>query len=279
MVQKKVIQQRPSYAIESVDNALRLLQLLRDENAIRVRDAAAELGIAPSTAHRLLAMLVYRGFAVQDESRRYLPGLGIGAAPVSVSWTSALRAASAPHLEQLRDTIGETVHLVVRVGDKVRFLLTIESQASLRVGDLRGAVLPAHQTAAGMSLLAGLHDEQVALMYRSKTNRRASRLSYPELTALMQGISEARQNGYATNRGLAEEGVGSAGFALHLPSSTTRAAIAVASPVMRLSRLLSPASIAACRSTVAQINEEIRTLGIDAEGEAGMRSVGAARPE
>ncbi|WCI07745.1 helix-turn-helix domain-containing protein [Arthrobacter sp. OVS8] len=34
--------------------------------------------MAPSTAHRLLAMLVYRGFAVQDENRRYVPGPAMG---------------------------------------------------------------------------------------------------------------------------------------------------------------------------------------------------------
>lgn len=65
---------RPPYALDSVDNALRLLQMLRDVGALRLKDAAEELGTAPSTAHRLLAMLVYRGFAVQDEKRRYHRG-------------------------------------------------------------------------------------------------------------------------------------------------------------------------------------------------------------
>ena len=45
------------------------------------RRPRTELGIAPSTAHRLLAMLVYRGFAVQDEKRMYHPGPAMGAGP------------------------------------------------------------------------------------------------------------------------------------------------------------------------------------------------------
>ena len=72
--------QRPAYLLESVDNALRLLQMLRDVGAVRLNQAATELGIARSTAHRLLAMLVYRGFAVQDEKRTYHPGPAMGAA-------------------------------------------------------------------------------------------------------------------------------------------------------------------------------------------------------
>lgn len=38
-------------------------------------EAAAQLGVARSTAHRLLSMLVYRDFAVQGANRRYASGL------------------------------------------------------------------------------------------------------------------------------------------------------------------------------------------------------------
>ena len=71
-VQKKARKaiEKPAYLLESVDNALKLLQMLRDVGALRLlKEAAEELAIAPSTAHRLFAILVYRGFAVQDEKR------------------------------------------------------------------------------------------------------------------------------------------------------------------------------------------------------------------
>lgn len=260
------IQRRPSYAIESVDKALRLLQMLRDENAIRVSDAAAELNVGRSTAHRLLSMLVYRGFAVQDESRRYLPGLGIGVRPMPDSWTNTLRTESMPYLERLRDETGETVHLSVRVSDRVRFLETVESHASLKVGDLKGAVLTAHRTAAGMTLLAELSDEQLALMYRSKLKRVGTYLEKHDFIALMQRLAEARSAGYAINRGLAEPGVGSIGFALQLPAGRAIAAVSVASPLTRLERLTTPEGIRAIQDAAAKIDEEIRHQGIDISG-------------
>src|SRR5256885_13256667 len=70
---------KPPYALQSVDHALQLLQMLRDNGSLRVSEAAQELGTARSTAHRLLAMLVYRDFAVQDEARKYLPGAALSA--------------------------------------------------------------------------------------------------------------------------------------------------------------------------------------------------------
>ena len=73
---------RPVYAITSVDNALRLIEVLQREGTLRVTDAAAEIGVAVSTAHRLLAMLCYRGFATHGGEHRYLRGPALLGLPV-----------------------------------------------------------------------------------------------------------------------------------------------------------------------------------------------------
>ncbi len=75
-MQNSPLQEQPAYVIESVDNALRLLQMLRDEGPLRLTDASVRIGVSRSTTHRLLAMLVYRGFAVQQADKAYAPGPG-----------------------------------------------------------------------------------------------------------------------------------------------------------------------------------------------------------
>ena len=58
------------YPIESVDNVLRLLQLLHEREELGVTAAARLLGVAPSTAHRLFAMLhLQSGFPTRRQSR------------------------------------------------------------------------------------------------------------------------------------------------------------------------------------------------------------------
>jgi DNA-binding IclR family transcriptional regulator len=65
----------PAYPIESVGNALALLLLYKDRQAIRVAEASNALGVARSTAHRLLAMLQHFGFVRQNaRSRAYHAG-------------------------------------------------------------------------------------------------------------------------------------------------------------------------------------------------------------
>ena len=61
--------------LTSVDNALWLLQLVGERQALRVAEAADLLGVAQSTAHRLLTALRRRGFCMQDRPNgAYRPG-------------------------------------------------------------------------------------------------------------------------------------------------------------------------------------------------------------
>ena len=81
------VQQNPSdpYRIDSVDRAMQLLSLLTERSHLSVTEAATELGVAPSTAHRLLTTMAGRGFVVQGARRRYHPG------PALLVATSAAR--------------------------------------------------------------------------------------------------------------------------------------------------------------------------------------------
>jgi len=90
----------PAYAITSVDNALRLVTVLQLEGTLTVTEAAERLGVARSTAHRLLGMLCYRDFATQGADRAYHPGPVLARSSGSLPPSSAgTRCASVPAKE------------------------------------------------------------------------------------------------------------------------------------------------------------------------------------
>src|SRR5918992_1089221 len=204
---------RPPYSLESVDNALRLLQLLRDQGRLRVADAAAELGTARSTAHRLLAMLVYRDFATQDEQHGYLPGPALSAPPVRDRPLQELRRALLPHLEAL----------CVRVGTQTRFLASVESTQILRVGDRAGTVLPATRTSGGKALLATLSRAELAELYLPSgddgghhgQDRDEAAMSPAEFERLCRALETVRRRGYGLNLEETETGVKAIGRCVH----------------------------------------------------------------
>jgi DNA-binding IclR family transcriptional regulator len=255
---RKPVQKRPTYSIEAVDNALLLLQLLRDTGTLRLKDAAAELGVAPSTAHRLLAMLVYRGFAVQDETRRYVPGPAMGVGPAGLSWTKLLRTLAQPHMELLSARISETVNLMIRVGTKVRFLATVEGTNVLRVGDRQGTVMPANRTSGGKAMLAELDPPMLEQLFRS-SNAEIGGDTIPdsEYPAFLRELESIRSNGFAANFEGTEEGVSALGIALHNRNGQVVGALSVAAPSIRFRAVFDAGLVAALRETRRQLEIDI----------------------
>ena len=228
-------QRKPTYAIDAVDNALTLLQLLRDLGHIRLKDAAAELGVAPSTAHRLLAMLVYRGFAIQDESRRYLPGPAMGAAPAGISWTAELRRIAQPYMELLASRLNETVNLMVRVGTQVRFLSTVEGSNLLRIGDRQGSVMPARAASGGKAILSELPEAVLRQLYgKPGAEIAGDSVSEADFPVFLRELAAIRSAGFAANFEGTEEGISALGVTLHNGAGTLLGAISVAVPSARV---------------------------------------------
>jgi DNA-binding IclR family transcriptional regulator len=251
------VKNKPPYSIDSVDNALRILQTLRDSGQVRVSDVAAELGIARSTAHRLLAMLVYRDFAVQAEDRSYRPGPAIAAEPLRGEPAQRLRQAMRPHMEALCDQVAETINLVVRLGTQTRFLHTVESAQVLRVGDRQGTVLPAWKTSGGKALLAELPDVQLTALLRGAAGRPPEGMTAAERRSLVNELRVVRDQGYAENIEESESGVCAVGLCLKDKTGDPVAALSVSAPSVRYTPDRSRMFLIELRTTVAKAQADI----------------------
>jgi DNA-binding IclR family transcriptional regulator len=240
-----------------VDNALRILQMLRDSGQIRVSDVAAELGIARSTAHRLLAMLVYRDFAVQSEDRSYRPGPAIAAEPLRGEPAQRLRQVMRPHMEALRDQLAETINLTVRLGTQTRFLHTVESPHVLRVGDRQGTILPAWKTSGGKALLAELSDAQLTTLLRGTAGRPPEGMTAAERRSLVNELRVVRDQGYAENIEESESGVCAIGLCLRDKAGDPVAALSVSAPSVRYTPDRSREFLRELRTTAAKAQGDI----------------------
>ncbi|HXD28483.1 MAG TPA: IclR family transcriptional regulator [Arthrobacter sp.] len=237
MPKQRIHRKKPAYPVESVDHALALVEMLRDFGTVRLGTAAAELGVSRSTAHRLMAMLVYSGFAEQDASRHYVPGPSLGVAPAGVSWTAELRRRVQPHLDLLAGRLDEAVNLVVRAGTEVRFLATVEGTRPLRVGDRRGAVMPADRASGGKAILAAMDPAKVEQLYRAEASMAGTALDEVWFAALAAELAGIRSTGFAANFEGTEDGVSALGVALHDGVGELVAGLTVAGPQQRFRRV------------------------------------------
>jgi len=226
---------RPQYPIESVDNALRILLMLRHAKSLRLSQISAELGVAHSTAHRLTAMLEYRGFLVRDsESRAFTIGPAFIEASLTRSGSLDVKGVAHEPMERLAASTGETIHLATLDGANVRFLDDVESTRALRVSARTGRVLPAHCTSVGKVLLAFLDREELLGVLPKGRLEQVTPNSISRRKDLDDELDKVRKMGYATNSGESELGVGSIGVPI-LVHGRAVAALSLAAPLSRLS--------------------------------------------
>jgi IclR family transcriptional regulator, acetate operon repressor len=250
------VKNKPAYAITSVDHALQLATVLQVEGPLTVSEAAERLGVARSTAHRLLSMLSYRDFAVQDGDRRYSAGPVLSLAARTHSRAALLRTVAMPHLVVLAGRVAESTNLQVLAGDHVRFIGSVEGSQALRVGNREGMVFPAHRTSGGVLLLADLPPEQFEAIYSDE--RWADRTEErPDLRALRREMRLARDRGFAINNGRTETGVTAVGRAVRVAGGPSEAAVSISLPTARYSRTVLPQLVAALAVTTADIEREL----------------------
>ncbi|WP_345680801.1 IclR family transcriptional regulator [Yinghuangia aomiensis] len=219
--QERGRQKAPQYPIESVDNALRLLLWFGDHRQIRLTDASSHLGVASSTAHRLLAMLQYREFVRQNPATRaYEPGPALSTIASAIVRQVDVRTRVRPTLERLNKEFGETVHLGRLDADTVNFLDAVESSRAVRVSSRVGKVVPAHATSSGKAMLSRLPPEDLRELFPDEELEAVTANTISTRTRLEQEVQRTRKRGYATSQEENEEGVASVAVALESPSGT-----------------------------------------------------------
>jgi DNA-binding IclR family transcriptional regulator len=243
----------PQYPIESVDNALKILLLLGERNELRLTDVAEYLHVATSTAHRLLAMLQYRGFMRQDpRTRAYLPGTALTGVAFSILQRFDVREVLHPFVEALNRDLGETVHLAILDGSSVRFIDAIESPKATRVTSRLGKQMPANCTSTGKALLSTLATEELDRLYPTEELPRLTPHSIGTRSALDRELEKVRGLGYATSNQESEDGVCSVAVAFPPTHTPIRMAFNVSVPVYRMTDEVWERIAAALKVVVAE---------------------------
>lgn len=214
-------------ALKSVANTLDMLDCFLIEDELGVSEVARSLGVAKSSAHRMLSTLVSRGFVEQNPGTgRYRLGLHLyELGQLSVS-RSRLRHAALPIMEDLRQRTGHTIHLGVADGSDVVHLERLQSREGLDIFDaLPARRFPTHCSATGKVLAA--FDPAVA-----EARRRAN---FPPITASSvknaqeweATLAKIRRAGVAVNRDEVATGAMSVAAPIYDGTGRARAALSI----------------------------------------------------
>jgi len=141
--------------VKSVGSALDVLECFATDGELGVSDIARRLGVAKSTAHRLLQTLTSRGFVEQHaDTGLYRLGIHLYELGELALARNALRHAALPHLRQVAATTGLTTNLSVIDGPDIVFIERIENSDGVRMLGHFGRRLPGHTTSSGKAIAA-----------------------------------------------------------------------------------------------------------------------------
>lgn len=221
--------------VQSVATALDLLDCLAAERELGVAEISRRLGIAKSSAHRLLTTLVAKGYVQQvSDTRNYRLGLRLHELGALVASRNPLRDHALPLLEALRAQTGETAHLAVPEGPQMFYVERLESYHGLRFSSRVSRVRPIHLTSSGKAVAA--YNPEVAEAAISAGFEPRTPRSISSRDQFLRCLAETRTRGYAYSIGEDEPGLASVAAPVLDHTGVARAAISVAGPATRISQ-------------------------------------------
>ncbi len=215
--------------LQSVGSALDVLDVLAGHEEVGVSAVARELGMAKSTAHRLLTTMAARGLVEQNaETGRYRLGMRLYELGHQAMTGNRLRAVALPVLAELRRRSGLTVQLAVPDGGDVLYTERLETTLGVTLMQQTGLRLPAHTTSSGKAIAAyspAFADARRRLGFPARTPHTLTTADEWDRV-----LDETRRQHGALSYDEARVGVSSCAAPLHGPAGEAIASVSLVGP-------------------------------------------------
>ena len=230
---------KSDYAIQTVSNALRLLEAFQGTERLGVTELSRVLGLDKNNVFRLLATLEQAGYidqCAEDDQYR----LGVRCLELGHSYAASrnLLRRARPVLESLSRELGETVHIAVERGFDVIHLDGEVPDQLVVTASRVGKRLPIHCTALGKVLL-GCADETRWQTYDREVASTGSleertRTTITDRDKLFEQLRAVKGQGWAVDVEECEAGLCCVAAPVLEGTGQVIAAISVSGPTARL---------------------------------------------
>lgn len=228
---------RDSQRLSSVTTAIHLLNTFSEEEAeLGISELAKRLEIAKSTVHRLATALLDEGLLDQNQDTgKYRLGIGLFSLGSQVRTRLDVAVEAKPFLNDMRAKLGENARLAILNRRNVVFIHDFESNEAVRLRSITGQYRPAHCTAEGLCLLAGLRSTALdAWLSEPLTPRTVNSVNSAD--ELRERIRRVKRIGYATEEEECEIGTRCIAAPVFQADGKVIAAIGLAGPRLRLKK-------------------------------------------
>jgi IclR family acetate operon transcriptional repressor len=188
--------------VQSLVRALALLNRITEsgDEGATLTDLAQQVGLPPSTAHRLLTTLEQERYVkFHNEGRLWSVGVQAFVVGCAFTKTRSLANIARPHMRHLMEDAGETVNLAVEDEGQAVYLSQVECRQIMRVFARPGTRVPLHCSGVGKAILSAVSERKLS---KTLHNHGMPRLTVKTITtpaALRADLERVRASGYAVD--------------------------------------------------------------------------------
>jgi DNA-binding IclR family transcriptional regulator len=184
-----------------LERGLAILELLEAAGGqLGVREIGRRLGFSPSIVQRLVKTLEDAQFVMRyAETRKY--GLGYRALSLGSSMLTddSLVAASMPVLSRLTREMEVNAFLSVISGDRLVYILALQSNGPISIRSAPGTEAAFHSTAMGKAILAEESDARARALLGPRPLKKLTDRTLLDPDAVIAELAAVRRQGYATS--------------------------------------------------------------------------------
>ena len=223
--------EKSSYAVQTVEKALDILETLTEESRDTTLPYLAErLNLSRNKAFRLLATLESKGLVERDEASG-IYHLGISSVELAqrlLNSTSLIRHAH-PIMEKLARKHDEAVYIAVIKDDEVLFLDMVDCDQAIKTAPLVGKRFPFFNNAAGKAIKSLESSDLLEKFFRKRRNG-----DIIDQSTLNIELKEIRERGFAVDFDGLGEGIVSVAVAVRDYAGKVIGALTMLGPSFRL---------------------------------------------
>lgn len=225
-------------SIQVIARMISLLDALARHTApVNLKQLAAETALHPSTAHRILNVMVQSRIVDRIEPGTYRLGMRLLELGTLVRSRISIRQEALPFMRQLHEELGETVNLSIRRDDEVVYIERTSSGAQMmRIVQIVGVRAPLHITAVGKIFLAADGAAECEAYAQRTGLPKFTDNTLTDKVLLLREIERAQAQGYAFDNEEAGKGVSCVGAGIYGDDGRVVAGLSVSAPPDRFNK-------------------------------------------
>lgn len=198
---EKSVKQSDRYTINSIEKAMRVLEVLSDNQNLNLIELSKKMGIPKSSLYRVILTLEKCGFVSRsEENGNYCLGYKLLVLTRNLLENNSLRSCAINEMKWLADRYKDTVNLGVKSDGVVLYTEIIEGTYSLRMNESVGSTAPFHASAVGKAILAFLPENEIDHLIETQELKPITSNTIRDKILLKKELYKIKKNGYATDK-------------------------------------------------------------------------------